>query len=308
MRARQRGAARVRRQRGHRGRDRERLLHGPRRQRRVPHGRAHHDRAVVREDHVTVRRSFGPAVPDRKPGRPGACESHRFPLGHGVRRTALGNTSRYAGAPAPVRSPRLCRAGGATLRRERGGLAGRAAIRAVLSEGRGRVVGGVAEGGVRGGAEAAASAEVVDDGGRHDGDDAALHLEADVPVREPVHDAAGRAQPVGAAARQGDGVYALDQVARVQEFGLAGAGGRATHVHPGHPGHHAAGRRQDDGGAGQVAVTGPLGMPDPEPGDVSQGVGRTGSHPRLRVRKRRAASAKTRVHRTISATSTYSSD
>src|SRR5690606_17155446 len=72
-------------------------------------------------------------------------------------------------------------------------------------------------------------------------------------------------------------------------------------------GDHAAVRGQHDGGAGAVPAGGPVVVADAQAGHVQQGVGVPGPHDRVRVRNRLAASANTRVQRTISSTSTYSS-
>lgn len=61
----------------------------------------------------------------------------------------------------------------------------------------------------------------------------------------------------------------LDEVARVQRVGLPGAGAATAYV-DGRDG--AALGSQDDGGAGQIAVTDALGVADPEAEDVGEGV------------------------------------
>src|SRR5215218_4106885 len=94
-------------------------------------------------------------------------------------------------------------------------------------------------------------------------------------------------------------MHPVDEVPWLEDVGLPGTRAAATHVHPGY---RAARRGHDHGHAGQPAVADALMVPYPQAGDSREAV-----HPSPPVRNSRAASAYTRVQRTISATSTYSS-
>src|SRR5690606_3676236 len=105
-------------------------------------------------------------------------------------------------------------------------------------------------------------AEVEQDRGRHDGDDAAAGPKADVAAFEVAHDAVGGGQSVGAAAGQADAVGALDGRLGAQQVGLAGAGPAAADVDAG----YGPGLGQHHGAAGRAAVRRP--MADEDAGNV----------------------------------------
>ncbi len=119
--------------------------------------------------------------------------------------------------------------------------------------------------------------EVEEDRGRDDRHDLTgswAGRPATTLVGERRDDAVRGGQAVGAAARQDDGVDGVDEVAGVEQVGLAGAGPAAAHVDP-------TGRadgRHDDARPGEPAglVTG--GMADPDARDVGDGVVRSGVH------------------------------
>ena len=93
--------------------------------------------------------------------------------------------------------------------------------------------------------------------------------EAAAPLLQPGGDTGRGVKAEGAAAGQHDRLDALDEVARVERVGLPGAGAAAAYV-DGRDG--TALGCQDDGGAGQAAAAGALGVADPEAEDVGQGV------------------------------------
>ncbi|GAA2467831.1 hypothetical protein GCM10009858_01290 [Terrabacter carboxydivorans] len=64
----------------------------------------------------------------------------------------------------------------------------------------------------------------------------------------------------------------VDEVAGVEQVGLAGPGTAAAHVHPGDS---PAGRSDDDGDARQPAGLVAGAVPDTQAGDVDEGVGRS---------------------------------
>ncbi len=113
---------------------------------------------------------------------------------------------------------------------------------------------------------APAETEVVEDSAHHDGHRPGAVHKADAPLLQVAHDAAGRVEAPGAAARQDDGVDRLDQRAGPQGVGLAGAGGAAAHVDAAHGPLLA----EDDGAAGGGAPVRPV--PDADAGHVGDGV------------------------------------
>ena len=122
-----------------------------------------------------------------------------------------------------------------------------------------------------------AAAEVEQDRGGHDRHPL-VRFRADRPARAGLvhrgrHPVGGR-QPEHAAAGEHHGVDGGDQVARVEQVGLAGARPTTAHVDPA----DRAGRRHDDGHPGQPArlVTG--GVADAHAGDVGDRVVGSGLH------------------------------
>jgi hypothetical protein len=141
--------------------------------------------------------------------------------------------------------------------------------------GGGCVVGGLAEAGVRVVGEATAAAQVED---HRAGDDRhhftrTAHRDADaIPQQSPGHPVGGR-EPEGGAAAEDERVDPLHEVLWVEQVGLAGAGAAAADVDTTD---RSLRRSEHDGRAGQPAVTNPLGLTDPDPGDVGDRV----PHPR----------------------------
>ncbi len=150
-------------------------------------------------------------------------------------------------------------------------------------------------------------------------------LEATVAIGEPAHHPVGGGEAVGAAPGEAHGVDRFDEVDRVEQIGLARAGGAASEV-------DAADRarwRQHHRRAGEPSPSAPLEVADVDACDVGEVVvwpdhcvpGHAGrlALPRWRSlartvavhaspsRKRRAASTYTLACSTMSATSTYSS-
>ena len=111
--------------------------------------------------------------------------------------------------------------------------------------------GGIAGGGV--GADAhVAHQQVKQHGGGHDGQAAYRHVKAHAAFLQPAHGAGGGLQPPGAAASQHDGVHLFNQIARVEQVGLARARCCAAHIDTA----HGAFARHDHGATGGAARVG----------------------------------------------------
>ena len=123
--------------------------------------------------------------------------------------------------------------------------------------------GGVALGG-SGADGAVADAQVEDDGGGHDGHDVASDAMADAALFEEAHHAVRRAEAVGAASAEDDGVHERDRVFGAQEVGLPRAGGCAANVNAA----DGALERERDGAAGAVGGVGA--EPDGDAGGVRE--------------------------------------
>ena len=121
--------------------------------------------------------------------------------------------------------------------------------------------------------------QVKQHGGRHDGHQSKLHVQANALFLQPAHDARGGVQPPGAAARQQNGMRPVYQVGGVQQVGLSGAGRCAPHIHAG----HGAGAGNDHAAAGGAAGVGELAdLNAGHPGDaVSAGKLRIGHGGRI---------------------------
>ena len=154
----------------------------------------------------------------------------------------------------------------------------------------GGVVRRLAERAVRGGPHVAAAAEVEDDRTRHDRHDGAGIADrvAETGVGQPAYDTVGGREAEGAAAAHDDRLHALDEVARVEQVGLAGARSATTHVDTAD---RSGDRREHHGRPGQPAVADPLVVPHADALDVDEAVRRSRPHDDAPVRNRRAVSA-----------------
>ena len=82
-------------------------------------------------------------------------------------------------------------------------------------------------------------------------------------VEQPLHHAVDGGQAERGPAGEHQRVDPVDQVARVEQVGLAGARPATAYVDAGH---RALGRRQHDGDAAEPAVADALGLADPDAG------------------------------------------
>ena len=110
---------------------------------------------------------------------------------------------------------------------------------------RGGCTGGISSSGI--GANAHVPHHQVEQhSGRHQRQASHANVQPHALFFEPAHSAGGGLQAPGTAARKHDGVHLLDQVAGVEQIGLARAGRGATHIDTGHGPrtgqHHAAAR------------------------------------------------------------------
>ena len=139
--------------------------------------------------------------------------------------------------------------------------------------GRGSFGGAVAELGVGPGAEVAAAAEIEQHNRGHDRYDLAglgADGEAGAAFLEEAHHAARGVEAVGAASREHERVDALDEAPRVEQIGLARAGGAAAHLDA----RDCAVREEQDGRAGQELRVGARVAADEDTGDVDDPVRR----------------------------------
>ena len=133
----------------------------------------------------------------------------------------------------------------------------------------GRSCRSLAERGVGSVVEPSAHAEVEQHGRRDDRYDVVgigPDLEPAVAGGQPAHHAVGGSEAVGAAPGEAHGVDVVDEVDRVEQLGLASAGGAATEVDAA----DRSWRRQHDRRAGQPAAPASLVVADVDPGDVGE--------------------------------------
>ncbi len=111
----------------------------------------------------------------------------------------------------------------------------------------------------------AADAEVEEDGGGHDRNDAVAECEADVPLHQVTDGTGCGVESERTAAGEDDAVYVLNQVPGAQQLRLASAGRRTAHVDTG------GGRRirQHHGAARDRVDVGPV--TDADAGNVRDG-------------------------------------